>query len=344
MTTLVPHIGKTQAEKPEIIIVADQSGSMEGGRTITLVAALRVLLKSLPVGIKFNICAFGSTHEFLWKQSHAYDEKSLTEALKFLDTFDSQYGGTETLRAFEASLRSRDPERDLSVILATDGDIWHQDAFFSFINDEVADSYKTIRVFPLGIGNSVSSGLIEGVARAGGGFASSVGEGEKLDSKIVRMLKGAMTPSSGNYTMEVQYKKDNDEDEYELVERVTDSLRIVMVDDQESAGALAASAMVVDGANEDKKPDSSIVVAPKLLQAPQILPPLYPMTRTTVYMLLSPHSSQATPKRVILRNDSPDNHFEVTIPVEVLPTPGMCHDPFLQRLHFCELDGSVPVL
>lgn len=58
----------------------------------------------------------------------------------------------------------------------------------------MATAKKTLRVFALGIGNSVSSALIEGVARAGNGFAQSVGEGEKLDGKVIRMLRGALTP------------------------------------------------------------------------------------------------------------------------------------------------------
>lgn len=323
MATLVPQMGKGQGEKPEVIIVADQSGSMQGGRTLTLVGALRVLLKSLAVGMKFNICAFGSIPKFLWEKSHVYDEQSLAEALRFIDTFSAHLGGTETLSAVQASIKSRDPHRNLSMILATDGDIWQQEAFFSYLEEQLATSRKCIRVFPLGIGSSVSSGLIEGIARAGKGFASYVGEGEKLDSKIIRMLKGAMTPDSSTYTMEVEYHKDSDEDDYELVERVTDSLRIIMVDDSESAEDLAASAMVIDNARlSNDRPESSAIVAPKLLQAPQVLPPLYPLTRTVVYLLLTPQATRAAPKSVIIRNDTPENHFEVAMPVETLPEPG----------------------
>ena len=322
MTTLVPQIGRMQGPKPEIIIVADQSGSMQGGRTTTLVAALRVLLKSFPVGIKFNICSFGSGYSFLWEKSHNYDENSLAEALKFVEGFGGHLGGTETLDAVRASIESRDPAENLSMILATDGDIWQQGLLFTYLDDQLAKSKKSIRVFPLGIGSSVSSGLIEGVARAGKGFASSVGEGEKLDTKVIRMLKGAMTPDSGTYTMEVQYQKKNDEDEYELVERVTDSLRIMMVDESESLGNISASAMVV---NDDYPAvDRSItgaVAAPKMLQAPQLLPPLYPLSRITVYILLSPEGAHAIPKTVVLRNNAPQNRFEVSIPVEILPEP-----------------------
>ena len=337
MATLVPEIAVTKGSKPEIIVVADQSGSMDGGRTTTLVSALHILLKSVPHGSKFNVCAFGSAHRLLWEKSQEYDEKSLAEALSFVKSFNASYGGTETLSAVKASLQSRDEGRNLSIILATDGDIWQQQELFSYLNEEVAKSKTSIRVFPLGIGNSVSSALIEGVARAGNGFAQTVGEGEKQDSKIVRMLKGALTPDSGSYTMEVQYGNKDDDSGYVLVERVTDSLRIMMIDDEATPNAqldreLRASAMVVGGHHEDNvfMADSKggehatipKICPPKLLQTPQVIPPLYPLSRTTIYILLSPSASHLTPKSVIFRNDSPDSPFEVTIPIETLPKPG----------------------
>ena len=155
MATFVSN-APMQQSKPEIIFVADQSGSMGGERTKTLVAALRVFLKSLPVGINFNICYFGSIHSFLFPKSQAYDQGSLEKALESLNELRGQYGGTETLSAVKASIESRDNEQPLSVILATDGDIWQQQEFFDYLNESVAASKKALRVFALGIGNSVS--------------------------------------------------------------------------------------------------------------------------------------------------------------------------------------------
>ena len=159
MATLVPKTN-VQQSKPELIFVADQSGSMRGARTATLVAALRVFLKSLPVGVKFNICYFGSSHSFLFPESQVYDQQSLGKALKSLDVLNGDYGGTETLSAVRASIQSRDGTQPLSIILATDGDIWQQQEFFDYLNDSVAASKKTLRVFALGIGNSVSRYVI----------------------------------------------------------------------------------------------------------------------------------------------------------------------------------------
>jgi len=67
-----------------------------------------------------------------------------------------------------------------------------------------------IRVFTLGVGNSVSHALIEGMARAGNGFSQAVGEEEKLDTKVVRMLKGALSPHVNDYTIEIVYGKGPD--------------------------------------------------------------------------------------------------------------------------------------
>ena len=155
MATLVLE-APVQQSKPEIIFVADQSGSMRGAKTKTLVAALRVLLKSLPVAIKFNICYFGSSHSFLFPESQAYDQKSVEKALMSLDGLDGTYGGTETLSAMRASVESRDDKQPLSIILATDGDIWQQQELFDYLNHSVAGSKNALRVFALGIGDSVS--------------------------------------------------------------------------------------------------------------------------------------------------------------------------------------------
>jgi hypothetical protein len=82
MTTLVPKFN-LKAQKPEIIFIADRSGSM-GGLIPTLIAALKVFLKSILVGCMFNICSFGSHYQFLWEKSRAYDEDSLSEAIAYV--------------------------------------------------------------------------------------------------------------------------------------------------------------------------------------------------------------------------------------------------------------------
>jgi hypothetical protein len=232
MATLVPRFS-LPAEKPELVFVCDRSGSMANTRMKSMVQALKVFLKSLPVGIKFNICSFGSSHSFLWPKSVTYSQTTLDEAIRHADEFAANYGGTEMLAPLKATIEQRYNDMPLDVMLLTDGETWNQGALFSYLNKAVAETVAQnkppIRLFTLGIGNGVSHALIEGIAKAGNGFSQTVGEGEKMDTKVVRMLKGALSPHVNNYTLEVKYANatlDEEDDNFEIIEKVTESLKV----------------------------------------------------------------------------------------------------------------------
>lgn len=338
MVTLVPKFALPPS-RPEIIFVVDRSGSM-ADKIPTLKSALRVFLKSLPIGVKFNICSFGSEHSFLWPKSQAYSQSTLTDAMRHVDSLDANLGGTETFAAIKATIESRYQDIPLEVMLLTDGEIWNQEQLFAYLNKEVGESEAPIRVFSLGIGNAISHALIEGIARAGNGFAQTVGENEKLDSKVVRMLKGGLSPHITNYTLEVKYEKDEDkEEDFELVERVTDGLRVLLNEkpaERDVVDAKTEPLSLFDTNADPDKEDTPMpdvdgqcrydhlptIPIPNLLQAPQRIPPLFPFNRTTVYLLMGPHSSQKTPKTVVLRATSPHGPLELEIPVQATSEPG----------------------
>ena len=133
--------------------------------------------------------------------------------------------------------------------------------------------------------------------------------------------------------MEIQYQKDDDEDEFVMVERVSDSLRVLAFDevDWPDAKLSAASTETSGRKNNVELPDSDgqaryshipAVPTPKVMQTPQNIPPLYPYSRTNVYILISPEAAQGTIKSVILKGSSPEEPFELEIPIEVLSERG----------------------
>ncbi|KAJ4092562.1 hypothetical protein NW760_012020 [Fusarium oxysporum] len=334
MTTLVPKF-KLPTEKPEIVFICDRSGSM-GGQIPGLKTALQIFLKSLPVGIKFNICSFGSHFSFLWDRSQSYNQETLDKAVQHVETFDSDYGGTEMYQPFEATFQKRYKDMNLEVFLLTDGEIWDQDRLFQLINKEVADSKGTARVFSLGIGAGASTSLIEGIARAGNGFAQTVADDEKMDKKVVRMLRGALFPHISDYSLEIKYDKadSSTEDDFELIEKVVDALKIDTVEDEKKTKEVEAPKKPISlfdtTANDDDDtemteapevenkfdhlPDVSL---PRYLQTPGTIPPLFPFNRTTVYVLLSQDTPSQQPKSVILRGTSSHGPLELEIPITV---------------------------
>ncbi|KAG0365076.1 hypothetical protein BGZ54_006881 [Gamsiella multidivaricata] len=346
MATLVPRF-LLPPERPEIVFICDRSGSMSGSRIELVKSALKVFLKSLPVGVKFNICSFGGTYSFLWGKSQTYDQSTLKQAEKYVERMNADMGGTEMLKPIKATLKQRYRDISLEVMLLTDGEIWDQQKLFSYLNEQVIESKVPIRVFTLGVGNDVSHALIEGVAKAGNGFSQVVGEGERMEKKIVRMLKGALSPHVVDYSLEVKYVDENrmtdtDEDDFELVEKVADSLTVKLdlsgdkrTDPEPSSEKqkkpISFFDMSVDldkdASNHDETGQRRYahlppLAPPKLLQAPHIIPPLFAFNRTSVYLLMGPECSHLKPKSVVLRGVSAHGPLELEIPIQVLETPG----------------------
>ena len=331
VATLVPKFNLPTSH-PEIVFIADQSGSMQGPKNDALMSALMVFVKSLPLGVRFNIIAFGNSFKALWPKSQAYNEDNMKAALKFIGTFRADYGGTELLQPVKAAFEQMLGDMPLEVMLMTDGEIWREQMLFEYINTQITEKGADARVFALGIGNDVSHTLVEGVARAGNGFAQFVAEGESTDKKVVRMLKGALYPHLKSRTMEVRYNKTEtvEDDDFELVEKVDYCLNIKDPHDApSSSSALGTSEKPMSFFDTTADLDKPIRPAgldryahlpkfdtPKILQAPSEVPSLFPFNRTTIYLLLGPDAPQEPISSIIFRATSPQGPLELTIDVD----------------------------
>jgi hypothetical protein len=327
MTTLVPKFNIPNIS-PEIVFIIDRSGSMVD-KVATLQSALKVFLKSLPVGVKFNICSFGDRYSFLWGKSQTYNESNLKDALRYVDSVKADMGGTVMLEPIEATVNNRFRDLETEILLLTDGEIWNQQQLFTYIN--MACSENLIRIFSLGIGNSASHSLVQGIARAGGGFAQTVLSGEELDTKVVRMLKGALTPHVKDYTIEIQYEGDSPDD-FEIIEKsneipeVTDSppppyKKVSRRQSLKNAIPLFDPFFKetnTKSATSTSQENFVIPPPPKILQTPFKITSLFPFNRTSVYLLLSPDAAQKPIKSVMLKGTSAHGPLVLEIPVQIV--------------------------
>jgi hypothetical protein len=157
------------------------------------------------------------------------------------------------------------------------------------------------------------------------------------------MLKASLSPHIKDYTLEVKYGKDSDaaadsdDGGFEIVEKVMDALSI---DVQEPEKGEEPPQKPISLFDESVNPDVEMTDAsldtsaggkyshvppvpePKFLQAPFVVPALYPFNRTTVYLLMSPETAQKQPKSVVLRGTSHQGPVELEIPVTVLADKG----------------------
>ncbi|THY78540.1 hypothetical protein D6C86_02936 [Aureobasidium pullulans] len=319
MVTFVPRFN-LKPIRPEIIFIADQSGSMQGTKNTALVAALKTFLKSLPSGFRFNICAFGSRHKFLWEKSVPYNQENFTQALNFVQGFTANYGGTELLRPVMAAFESHLVDMPLELVVLTDGEIIAESQLFDYVNSQINNEKVDARCFVLGVGRDVSHTLVEGFARAGNGVAQFITDNEVMDSKVVRMLKAALYPHVKDYRLEVAY---DEVDDFEMVESETSTQTAASPTDPQgvpiSLFDKAADLSGTPNEGTDRYAHLPVVAVPKLIQAPHVIPPLLPFNRTTVYLLLG--DSSHTPKSVTLHGSCPEGPLRLDIHVKRIDDP-----------------------
>ncbi|KAL7786995.1 von Willebrand factor type A domain-containing protein [Trichoderma ceciliae] len=326
MATLVPRFNLPM-EMSEVVFMCDRSGSMgDGWKIPNIVTALKIFLKSLPVGI---------------------------------NTFAADYGGTEMYGAMDEIFKRRYQDMNLELFLLTDGGIWDQETLFQLINSRVSESKGAIRVFTLGVGEDASHALIEGAARAGNGFAQTVGEGDKMDRMLIRMLKGALTPHITDYTLEIKYgggeAATETSDEFEIIEKVMDAMTLEIPSPEPTQDNTIQEAQkpislfdqsVRDEDLEMSNTPNSLranlppVAVPRYLQAPFQIPPLYPFSRTTVYVLLSDSTPSRQPKSVILRGTSTYGPLALEIPIATLAEKGTTVHQLAARKAINELEDG----
>lgn len=372
-----PGLKKT---RKEIIFMVDRSGSMYD-KIDPLRSALRVFLKSLPPndGIRFDICSFGSRYSFLFDQkregqkpgSTLYSQKSLQHALDHVEKIAADYGGTEIFAPLKESCERvlrRNKERteriaagnaeeeekaewETEILLLTDGEVWDTKRLFDLVRDHTqewraegkrADGRAGIRVFTLGIGDDVSHGFVEGLAKAGGGYCMTVGNNERFEGKVVRMLKAALGERVGGFKLTFDgmdkwgasspetsgtVSSDGDDD-FEMVDRPTDT----SAQTTSPAPAPTPISLFDNTANPDgdsqtaKASPVTTLIPPVLLRAPHIIPPLFSFNRTTVFLLLSPRtpsSSLPLPQNIVLKAvTSGGQPLELSVPVTKVSESG----------------------
>lgn len=310
IVSLIPKFGLPQSAS-EIIFVIDRSGSMVD-KIRTLRLALEVFLKSLPIGIHFNIVSFGSGSTSLWPRSKICDRENLEEALKYTKKIKADMGGTEILNALRTAVANRYQDKVPEVLLLTDGEVWNQNDVFDFVGKAVKES--SARFFTLGIGNGVSHSLIGGISRAGMGFSQSVQNYEELNKTVVRMLKGALMARVTDATLNMNLP-DLEGEDFMVVEPTGEHLK-----DDLAEGTNKPINLFDDKYEESDKVEDVHLPLPKfttpsIIQAPVDLPTLFPFIRSTVYILFS-GDIPSFPKTIRLSAKSDHGPLELDIPVQ----------------------------
>ncbi|WP_342378520.1 VIT domain-containing protein [Myxococcus stipitatus] len=186
--TVVPDLLSHASAPPkqEVIFLVDVSGSMDGESLPQAKAALRLCLRHLREGDRFNIIAFESSYTSFQPQPVPFTQRMLEDADRWVSALAAT-GGTELLGPMEFAARTAP---DGVLVLLTDGQVGNEDQILR----AVLAGRKTARVYSFGIGTNVSDALLRDLARQTGGDVEFIHPGERIDEKVVAQFSRALAP------------------------------------------------------------------------------------------------------------------------------------------------------
>ncbi|KAJ7717573.1 von Willebrand factor type A domain-containing protein, partial [Mycena metata] len=321
--TLVPRFKLPDVSRQEFVFMIDRSGSMTGRRIEAAKKALIVMLRALPHRDSlFQIVSFGTDARSLWPHgSKPYNQETLQEATRHVDSMRADFGGTEMRAALQHCFGARKLDRPMSLLVLTDGDARDIDDVFAEVKSAVAEAPQKayLRVSVLGIGNSASTAMCEGMSRIGNGTSMMVGEEEtSYTGKIARMLKAAKTPSISNISIDWGLPASHgtekqpgaaqeDVDEFEIVEKASEKKTLNIFDET------IQDLIEADSTPVPPPPSAVLAPPPPVQQAPFKIENLFPNIRLNAYAILQ---GKTIPKTVTIRGSTVDG-AEIELPIAV---------------------------
>jgi Ca-activated chloride channel homolog len=186
--TVVPDLLNLASAPPrqEVVFVVDTSGSMDGDSLPQAQAALRLCLRHLREGDRFNVIAFENSYQSFNPAPVPFSQRTLEQADRWVANLRAS-GGTELLEPMVAAMRAAP---DGVVVLLTDGQVGNEDE----ILNAVLAARGSGRVFSFGIGTNVSDALLRDLARRTDGAVEFIHPGERIDEKVIAQFSRALAP------------------------------------------------------------------------------------------------------------------------------------------------------
>lgn len=190
------NVDAAQVVAKDVIVVLDQSGSMEGEKFRQAQDALKYVLNHLNAEDRFNVVAFSTGTE-----PYASGLRSASDAPEAARWVDSLFaaGGTNINLALLEALDIADRERPTILIFLTDGlateGVTDTDRILANVQPAAPPN---VRLFAFGVGDDVDTILLDTLVEQNHGASSYVRPGERIDEAVSGFYAKVSTPVLSN--------------------------------------------------------------------------------------------------------------------------------------------------
>ncbi len=176
----------------DVVIVLDQSGSMDGEKFEQAQQALRTILGSLHPEDRFNIIAFSTGLRPYASGLRSADEAG--EASRWVDSLNAE-GATDIHRALLEAADQAGTERPTFLIFLTDGLPTEGVTETESILDDFAQAAPAnLRLFAFGVGYDVDTILLDSLVQAHHGSSTYVAPGQAIDEAVSAFYARVSSP------------------------------------------------------------------------------------------------------------------------------------------------------
>ena len=177
----------------DYVFIVDISGSMRNDGKLELSRnAAKAFISSLGPDDRYEVMAFNNAPTMLFSELTNVSDQTLEQASIFLDDQLAK-GGTELRPAVTAAYRYQDPDRELNVVILSDGmttNKQEQRELMGLIKTAPASS----RVFCVGIGNEINRPLLRQLANDAGGLAAFISHGDDFERQAESFRRKLVHP------------------------------------------------------------------------------------------------------------------------------------------------------
>jgi len=176
----------------DVLIVLDQSGSMNGAKWKQAQGAVKYVLQNLNPQDRFNAVVFSSGYSLYARSLQpASEAKGAIDWVNGLDAI----GGTDINSALTTALQMADKERQTVVLFLTDGlpteGITNTKDILANVR-QLANA--NTRIFTFGVGNDVDTFLLDSLSSSYGGTSVYVRPEENIEDRVSALYKKINSP------------------------------------------------------------------------------------------------------------------------------------------------------
>jgi Ca-activated chloride channel family protein len=185
-------VPEDQLVPKDVILVIDQSGSMDGQKWEQAQSAASYVLDNLNEADRFNVVVFSTG----WRVFSNRMEPSnvAPEAADWVNGMFAE-GGTDINGALLEALRFADTERPTTILFLTDGlateGIVETPSILENLDEAASNN---VRIFTFGVGDDVDTLLLDSITRDFRGASSYVRPSETIDEEVAALYNKVAAP------------------------------------------------------------------------------------------------------------------------------------------------------